>query len=221
MSQSQRASPTAEISLSMPSSWRALTEKSTSNTLGMRNSAAAAKGLGKIESVAGVGEEVVGPLDGHRLHHAELVATAAVVQIQTEKTQFLFLVSGLFDPVPMFFHTSKTQAVGDVSEIIEEPQTSQNQKKQILSLEIPSTRSEGSTEDFIRINSKSKCSLVFLIRYYTSLFLARMMDPIVLYYGKGQEQRDFLKESYQDQEQGVPRHHFEWCYARGQGQSYA
>ncbi|KAG5553699.1 hypothetical protein RHGRI_011554 [Rhododendron griersonianum] len=41
--------------------------------------------------------------------------------------------------------------VGDVSEIIEEPQTSQIQKKQILSVEIPSTTSEGSTEDFIRI----------------------------------------------------------------------
>ncbi|XP_058212845.1 uncharacterized protein LOC131324754 isoform X2 [Rhododendron vialii] len=41
--------------------------------------------------------------------------------------------------------------VGDISEIIEEPQTSQNQKKQILSVEMPSTTSEGSTEDFIII----------------------------------------------------------------------
>lgn len=47
-------------------------------------------------------------------------------------------------------HSCTELQVGDVSEIIEEPQTSQNQKKQILSVEIPST-SEGSTEDFIRI----------------------------------------------------------------------
>ncbi|KAI8560234.1 hypothetical protein RHMOL_Rhmol04G0239900 [Rhododendron molle] len=41
--------------------------------------------------------------------------------------------------------------VGDVGEIIEEPLTSQNQKQILSSVEIPSTTSEGSTEDFIRI----------------------------------------------------------------------
>lgn len=44
------------------------------------------------------------------------------------------------------------QKVGDVSEIFEVPPTCQNQKKQIMSVEIPTTTIEGSTEDFIRIN---------------------------------------------------------------------
>ncbi|KAH7859341.1 hypothetical protein Vadar_011901 [Vaccinium darrowii] len=44
------------------------------------------------------------------------------------------------------------QKVGDVSEIFEVPPTCENQKNQIMPVEIPTTTIEGSTEDFIRIN---------------------------------------------------------------------